>query len=312
MHAHNKHAHCTCLKCRKKNPFFFFKSTFKASNRKRQRRRSRSISARARDDSTSCRRRFVTSSAISVTAIGKSLRECIKEQSCPNGSCKKVGRVRRRADRASPRAAVTDMHAHNVFGLLCCLLLPRALHSAPAAAWPPLRDAVDRARMLVDKIAKDMPAVHGSVVSTEASSWQMMAASLGIPPAPVLKPLSEGFTPETSVSRMEAGGRLYQGLLGVLSGRLGRLDHLLADLRDLLTQIAKMREAAQLSVADVDQNQDTDLASHLHGDYEVQVAAHLTLCQLRSFCHDMIRGLRALATLRHPLNVEHLPGDEDF
>ncbi|XP_061837552.1 uncharacterized protein [Nerophis lumbriciformis] len=216
------------------------------------------------------------------------------------------------------------MHAHNVFRLLCCFLLPRALRSAPAAAaWPPLRDAVDRARMLVDKIAKDIPAVHVTVVSTEgltldlcqqASSWQMMAASLGIPPAPVLKPLSDGFTPETSVSRMAAGGRLYQGLLGVLSGHLGRLDHLRADLRDLLTQIAKVREAAQLSeaVVDQDQNQDADLALHLHGDYEVQVAAHLTLCQLRSFCHDMIRSLRALAVLRYPLNVERLPGDEDF
>ncbi|XP_061906416.1 uncharacterized protein LOC133652073 isoform X2 [Entelurus aequoreus] len=217
------------------------------------------------------------------------------------------------------------MHAHNVFRLLCCFMLPRALRSAPAAAaaWPPLRDAVDRARMLMDKIAKDIPAVHVTVVSTEgltldlcqqASSWQMMAASLGIPPAPVLKPLSEGFTPEISVSRMAAGGRLYQGLLGVLSGRLGGLDRLRADLRDLLTQIAKVREVAQLTDVDQsqNQNQDVDLASHLHGDYEVQVAAHLTLCQLRSFCHDMIRSLRALAVLRYPLNVERLPGGEDF
>ena len=64
-----------------------------------------------------------------------------------------------------------------------------------------------------------------------------------------------------------------------------------------------MKEAAQLGLDDVDQNQSQDLASRLHGNllgtsYEVQVAAHVTLTQLRSFCHDLVRSLRAVATYR--------------
>lgn len=39
------------------------------------------------------------------------------------------------------------------------------------------------------------------------------------------------------VSRMLAGGRLYQGLLVDLSGRLGGLEALSAELRDLVTHI---------------------------------------------------------------------------
>ncbi|XP_054615031.1 uncharacterized protein LOC129170914 [Dunckerocampus dactyliophorus] len=204
------------------------------------------------------------------------------------------------------------MHAHTVFRLLCCFLLPNSLHSAPAATWLPLTDTLERARMLVDKISKDIPAVHGAVVNTEgltldlsqqAGSLQMLATSLGIPPAPVLKPLSDSFTPDTCVSRMVEGGRLYQGLLGVLAARLDGLDDLWTDLRDLLTQIAKVRELAGLSEVEVEQNQSADLASRLHGNYELQVAVHLTLWQLRSFCHDMIRSLRALATYRPPSSV---------
>lgn len=42
------------------------------------------------------------------------------------------------------------------------------------------------------------------------------------------------------VSRMAAGSRLYQGLLGVLSDRLSGLSDLWADLRDLLTRINKV------------------------------------------------------------------------
>lgn len=45
---------------------------------------------------------------------------------------------------------------------------------------------------------------------------------------------------DTCVSRMSAGSRLYQGLLGVLSDRLSGLSDLRADLRDLLTHINKV------------------------------------------------------------------------
>lgn len=122
------------------------------------------------------------------------------------------------------------------------------------------------------------------------------------------------------MSRMLAGGQLYQGLLGVLSERVGGLTELSADIRDLLTHVRKvtptpvvtshlscavigsshlcvfqMKEAGGLVDDDPDQNPSLDLGRRLHGNYEVQVAVHLTLTQLRSFCHDLIRSLRAIA-----------------
>lgn len=39
----------------------------------------------------------------------------------------------------------------------------------------------------------------------------------------------------------------------------------------------------------------TSLASRLTGDYEVQVATHLTLVQLQSFGQDIVRSLRNIA-----------------
>lgn len=41
-----------------------------------------------------------------------------------------------------------------------------------------------------------------------------------------------------------------------------------------------------------------DVSSRLRGEYEAQVAAHLTLVQLRSFCYDLSRSLRAINTYR--------------
>ena len=40
----------------------------------------------------------------------------------------------------------------------------------------------------------------------------------------------------------------------------------------------------------------TPVTLRLHGEYEVQVAAHLTLVQLQSFGRDAIRCLRSLDT----------------
>ncbi|XP_068192976.1 colony stimulating factor 3 (granulocyte) b isoform X2 [Antennarius striatus] len=165
--------------------------------------------------------------------------------------------------------------------------------------------------MLVEKILDDVVTVHAAAVNTEGltlepsahtTTLQMMAMTLGIPAAPVLKPLSERFTLDTCLSHMLAGSQLYQGLMGVLSSRLSGLGDLQADLRDLQTSINGMKELAQTngggSVTDDHQYDNLDLASRLHGNYEVQVAAHLTLAQLRSFCHDLIRSLRAVATYR--------------
>lgn len=59
-----------------------------------------------------------------------------------------------------------------------------------------------------------------------------------------------------------------------------------------------MKEAAQLDGGVLDPSPGLHLDSQPHGNYEVQVAAHLTLMKLRSFCHDLIRSLRAIATYR--------------
>ncbi|XP_034396018.1 uncharacterized protein LOC117735481 isoform X3 [Cyclopterus lumpus] len=199
-----------------------------------------------------------------------------------------------------------------VAALLHCFLLADLIQSAPTispANWPAdssaaLRAAAERVKTLVEKILRDVPAAHAATVTIEGltldsahtTNLQMMVTSLGIPAAPVLKPPSERFTLDVCMSRMSAGSRLYQRLLGDLSDRLSGLSDLQADLRDLQTHIRKMEEAAHLDVAD--QNQSLDLASRLHSNYELQVAAHLTLTQLRSFSHDLIRSLRAVATYR--------------
>ncbi|KAL7379097.1 hypothetical protein ABVT39_023038 [Epinephelus coioides] len=134
-----------------------------------------------------------------------------------------------------------------VAALLHCFLLADLIHSAPVSS--PLTEAAERAKTLVEKILRDIPTVHAATVTTQGltldsaaqtTNLQMMVTSLGIPAAPVLKPPSERFTLDDCVSRMAAGSRLYQGLLGVLSDRLSGLSDLRADLRDLLTRINKV------------------------------------------------------------------------
>uniref|UniRef100_A0A3Q3IB71 Granulocyte colony-stimulating factor n=1 Tax=Monopterus albus TaxID=43700 RepID=A0A3Q3IB71_MONAL len=191
---------------------------------------------------------------------------------------------------------------------LFAVLVQSASISSPTNLSLMFREAVEQTKMLVEKILKDLPTVHAAAVTIEGLTLnppsqtinlEMMAMSLGIPAAPVIKPLSERFTLDICVSRMLAGTRLYQGLLGVLSDKVDGLDDLKVDLRDLLLRISKMKEAAQLEGGDsLDQNSRLDLASRLPGNYEVQVAVHLTVSQLRSFCHDLIRSLRTIATYR--------------
>ncbi|KAM3597428.1 uncharacterized protein V6R79_004445 [Siganus canaliculatus] len=183
--------------------------------------------------------------------------------------------------------------------------------SAPAGPTfdlvPAFREASERAKALVEKILKDIPSVHAATVSaqgltldpgSQTPNLEMMALTLGIPSAPVLKPLSERFTLDVCISRMASGSHMFQQLLAALGPRLGGLGDLKADLRDLLTHIHKMKAAALLDGGGVEPTSSLDLDPRLHGDYEVQVAAHLTLLQLQSFCHDLIRSLRAVAVHR--------------
>uniref|UniRef100_A0A3B4GIT8 Uncharacterized LOC102201030 n=1 Tax=Pundamilia nyererei TaxID=303518 RepID=A0A3B4GIT8_9CICH len=175
-----------------------------------------------------------------------------------------------------------------VVALLHCCLLAALVQSAPVSSpsnpSQTFKEAVERVMRLVEKIRKDVRSVHGSIINIDVRT----------------RPSISRRSPTTvcchdmCVSRMLAAGRLYQGLLVDLSRRLGGLEALSAELRDLVTHINQMKDAAQLSSDSLDQSS-LDLTLNLHGNYDVQVAAHLTLCQLLEFCHDLIRSLRNMA-----------------
>lgn len=70
-----------------------------------------------------------------------------------------------------------------VLKLLHCFLIPLLVHSAPAGLLsdlpPAFRDASDRAKVLVEKILKDIPGVHSSTVHTEVKEHVRPAGSTG-------------------------------------------------------------------------------------------------------------------------------------
>ncbi|XP_013878618.1 uncharacterized protein LOC106528090 [Austrofundulus limnaeus] len=188
--------------------------------------------------------------------------------------------------------------------LLSHFLFTSSVQSAPTPSLPPaFQETAVRANALVEKILKILPAAHSATISiqglsldssTQTSNLHLMEPSLGVPASPFLKQPSAHFTLDMCVSRMLAGVQMYQDLLEVLSTSLSGLEDLRSDLRDLLTHINKMKEVAQLEGDGSDQNPSLDLVSGLKDSYRVQVAAHLTLTQLRSFCHDLIRTFRVL------------------
>ncbi|XP_059898584.1 uncharacterized protein LOC132450450 isoform X2 [Gadus macrocephalus] len=164
------------------------------------------------------------------------------------------------------------MNLLHFLALQCCLAL--LVLSAPlqdsrlTLADPEFKLAVVRSNTLVEKILEDIPVVHKNTIHST----------------------------ENSLSRMSVGIKLHQDLLGALAARLEGLDDLRADLRDLLTQINKMQELGRWSSDEPYQS--PDIAAHLHGDYELQVATHLTLTQLRAFCQDIVRSMRNISVYR--------------
>ncbi|XP_028264179.1 uncharacterized protein LOC114437585 isoform X2 [Parambassis ranga] len=168
---------------------------------------------------------------------------------------------------------------------------------------PSFQELIQRSRSLTEKILLSIPTTHRSCIHTESlqlnssenAKLVTMATFIGIPSAPVLKVASENVTLEDSLSRMYEGLQLHQALLSSVSSKLESNDKvtgLMADIRDLAIQINKMLKMAQAEAAV--QPTPTPVALHLPGDYEVQVAAHLTLVQLQSFSQDMVRCLRSL------------------
>ncbi|XP_068439935.1 colony stimulating factor 3 (granulocyte) a isoform X2 [Clinocottus analis] len=165
------------------------------------------------------------------------------------------------------------------------------------------QDIVQRSRSLIEKILLSIPDTHKSCIHVEAlqlnssenAKLVFMASSIGIPSAPVLRAVSENFTLETSLLRMSEGLQLHRALLSSVSPRLANKDKvtgLQADIKDLVIQINKMLKMAQAEA--VVRPSPTPVALRLSGEYDAQVAAHLTLVQLQSFGQDTVRCLRGL------------------
>ncbi|XP_076008163.1 colony stimulating factor 3 (granulocyte) a isoform X2 [Genypterus blacodes] len=160
-----------------------------------------------------------------------------------------------------------------------------------------------RSASLVQKILISIPDTHKSCIhtetfqlnSTENAKLTMMMESIGIPSAPVLNVVSDTVTAETSLRRMLEGLQLHRSLLSSIMPRLNGKDkvtELLADIRDLLIQIPKMLRTTQTEPVVLPSPASVTLS--LPGEYEVQVAAHLTLVQLQAFARDMVRSLRSM------------------
>ncbi|XP_074519540.1 colony stimulating factor 3 (granulocyte) a isoform X2 [Halichoeres trimaculatus] len=170
-------------------------------------------------------------------------------------------------------------------------------------ADPRSQEIVQRSRGLIQKILLSIPDAHSSCIHTETLQLDsseneklgVMASNIGIPTAPVLKTLSESFPLETGLTRMSEGLQLHRALLGSVSPHLEQKDKVMelqADIRDLIVQINKMLNKVKGEA--LVQPTPTPLALSLPGEYEVQVAAHLTLVQLQSFGQDVVRLLRSL------------------
>ncbi|KAI3365613.1 hypothetical protein L3Q82_010695, partial [Scortum barcoo] len=151
-----------------------------------------------------------------------------------------------------------------------------------------------RSRSLAQKILLSIPDTHKSCIRTESlklnsenAKLVIMASTIGIPSAPLLGPLLENTILETSLRQMIEGLQLHRALLSFVSPRLGNKDKvtgLVADIRDLVIQINKLLKLVQSEA--VVQPTPTPVALNLPGEYEVQVAAHLTLVQLQDFGQD--------------------------
>ncbi|XP_043958471.1 colony stimulating factor 3 (granulocyte) a [Gambusia affinis] len=168
---------------------------------------------------------------------------------------------------------------------------------------PQFQEILQRSRSLTQKILDSIADTHSSCVHTETlkldssdiGRFSTMATNIGIPPAPVLSNVSENFTLETSLRVMHDGLQLHQGLLSSIAPRLAEKDKvvaLMSDVRDLKIQITKMKKMNQSHTAAPPTSGSVEL--RLPGEFEVQVAAHLTLVQLKTFSRDVARCLRSL------------------
>ncbi|XP_051729745.1 colony stimulating factor 3 (granulocyte) b [Ctenopharyngodon idella] len=187
------------------------------------------------------------------------------------------------------------MKFYLILAVHCCLTL---VYSAPLRD-PEMTRAVESAMSLAQKILRDIPGAHeacvttmGLTLSSEAKDLEYLLSDIGIPAPPVLK--SEELTMEMSLSRIVKGLELHHKLLqeiGAVLSSTEELKLLLADVRDLSAQLHEMQRLAQIPSTESQKA----FTLQLNSDYQVRVAAHLSLKQLRSFTQDVFRSLRHIA-----------------
>ncbi|XP_054625280.1 uncharacterized protein LOC129177813 [Dunckerocampus dactyliophorus] len=160
---------------------------------------------------------------------------------------------------------------------------------------------VRRGRSLTDKILLSIPDAHTSCIHIESlqlnsdknAKLGTVASIINIPAAPVLRTASEKL--ENSLGRMHEGLQLHRALLSTVSPRLQNtqtVTDLMDDVRDLAIQVSMMLKMLQTEY--VMQTPPPSVTLHLPAEYEVQVAAHLTLVRLQSLSQDMAHFFSSL------------------
>uniref|UniRef100_A0A8C6S4T3 Uncharacterized protein n=1 Tax=Neogobius melanostomus TaxID=47308 RepID=A0A8C6S4T3_9GOBI len=176
----------------------------------------------------------------------------------------------------------------------------------------PLREVVDqeqfqdlvlKSHSLIQKILFSIPGVHNSSIymktlqlkSPDNTKMVIMATNIGIPEAPVISAVSENCTLETSLSKITEGLHLHRELLNVVLPKLNNNEKMMElsnDVRDLDLLIQRMLKLIQKSTPPAPTYKPVVL--RLPGEYDIQVAAHLTLWKLQAFGQDVVKCLRSM------------------
>ncbi|KAI5619690.1 colony stimulating factor 3 (granulocyte) a [Silurus asotus] len=171
------------------------------------------------------------------------------------------------------------------------------------------QDAAEGALSLITKILGEIPAVHKSLIhimtlslnESDLSALQFLKESLGLPQPSPLQPISDDLTLETSLGRIAEGLKLHKFLLKVITEQVHfkskEPSGILYDLRDTVLHVHKMQHLIKASIGPekVSESQlREDLAPKLEKGYMSQVAAHLTIIQLREFAKDVSRSLQSM------------------
>ncbi|XP_034154604.1 uncharacterized protein LOC117595875 isoform X2 [Pangasianodon hypophthalmus] len=160
---------------------------------------------------------------------------------------------------------------------------------------------VQDAQSLVNKMLKNIPAVHKSCVkkqfTSDPFSLEYIRETLAIPSPPKLAPISETHTLEMNLGRISEGLQLHQHLLQEVKEKVdcsGELTPLLAEISELNTHINKVQALAGIPASKPQLGSVSVLSALSKDDYNLNVGVHLLLEQLRAFAQDTARALREI------------------